>query len=215
MVTGLPLPSKQGYYQVIAFDGGGTTGWAHFIVDSRVFADPRKHVADFIWRWSTGEFEGTPHEIYTAAIDLVHRARYGKMPFLGHVAVVAEDFDLVQTVGGEDLLTVPKFNAVLAYECDKQFGLEVDFQKRTLRLGVTPDRLNLMGLDSPWNNKGRWSKSAIPGKDSFAAMQHGITKLKRVKRRADERPWTDHDMRNGQFSYPITGRGNKVRATRT
>jgi len=83
----------------------------------------------------------------------------------------------VQTIGGRDLLSPVRINAVLAHYCQKYYALQLNLQSRTMRTNQTKERLQEWGF-APWK-----------GKDSFAAMQHAVTWIRRVKQRANERSW--------------------------
>ena len=105
--------------------------------------------------------------------------------------VVSEDFELVQTIGGKNLLSPVRINAVLDWICQTKFGLKLQTQRRTMRTSVTPDRLREFGFD------GRWTKTGN-GKDKFAAMQHAIVWLRRQKELSRSRPWKI--TANGRFN---------------
>lgn len=155
------------YYNLVMFDPGGVTGWAAFQIHLKAFMERDATVLDNIKWWSTGELDEKEHWQITSAANLVQKALYNEDPF-SITEAVAEDFELMQTVGGNDLLIPVRFNAVLEWELSRRFGMKLQTQKRTLRTGVTRDRLRRMGL--------HWK-----GKDSFAAMQHAITWLRREK----------------------------------
>jgi len=174
------------------FDGGGTTGWADFVVDFRAFSRPENYVQQHLYHWDCGEFTGTDHEIYGAAVRHIGH----KLAFFGDNAsylqyiVGGEDFDLVQTVGSkQNVLSPVRFNAVMAWECHKR-GITYRYQNRALRRQITPDRLKLFGFaPPPWIAKGRrWTTSGV-GKDAFAAMQHGVTFLRLLKEQSRGKPW--------------------------
>jgi hypothetical protein len=170
-------------YHLITFDPGAiATGWAHFVVDYRGFSRPENKVLAHLKSWDCGQFTGPETEQYTAASSLVWRAKFGEGPFNTRTDVVGEDFDLVQTIGGKQLLAPVRFNAVLDWECGK-LGCKYHLQNRNMRTSVTPERLNA------WGFTGRWSKTAKKGKDAFSAMQHGIVWLRRLKEKSRSFPW--------------------------
>lgn len=177
-------------FHLVAFDPGArATGWAHFVVDYRGFSRPENKVLAHLKSWDCGQFTGADHEQYTAAQMLVYRARYdwrkGSMTGGGYNArteVVSEDFQLVQTIGGKNLLAPVRFNAVMQWECGK-LATRFFLQNRTDRTAQTAERLNAMGFT------GRWSSTAKSGKDAFSAMQHGVTWLKKLKRQSESFPW--------------------------
>lgn len=180
-------------FHLIAFDPGAVaTGWAHFVLDYRAFSRPENKVLANLKSWDCGQFTGSDHDMYTAAQMLVYRARYdwrkGSMnnqrqgTFNARTEVVSEDFQLVQTIGGKNLMAPVRFNAVLQWECGK-LATRFFLQNRTDRLSQTGDRLRAMGF------AGRWSSTAKAGKDAFSAMQHGVTWLKKLKRKSESFPW--------------------------
>lgn len=139
------------------------------------------HVVD----WDTGEFEGTRHDQIRQSVDLVRKVYYSEKPHT-FLDCVAEDFEFMQTLGGNDLLLPVEFNAVLAWELERNFNLSLQKQKRGLRTNVTADRLVSWGFDPKLSK--RWSEHGR-GKDSFAATQHAVAYLRRVKEQAKRRPW--------------------------
>lgn len=98
--------------------------------------------------------------------------------------IVSEDFELTQLIGGANLLSPVRINAVLEYECQR-WGLQLNKQRRSLRTSVTPERLEMYGFKPPGR---RWSKTS-KGKDAFAAMQHAVVWLRRLKEQTRGRPW--------------------------
>lgn len=184
-------------YHVVAFDPGGHIGYAHFILDIRAFSRPEHKVLSHIKHWECGEFSGDEYAQCTAASRLVWKACYGEMPFntLTHVVssgmsradIVSEGFELTQLIGGKDLLSPVRINAVLDYEC-RRWGIKLNLQSRTMRTEITPALLQKMKFDSPMNRGGRWVTSGR-GKDAFSAMQHGVVWLRRQKAASLSQPW--------------------------
>jgi hypothetical protein len=174
-------------YHLVTFDPGGTIGWAHFALDVRAFSRPENKVLRWVKDWNCGEFTGARMTQLTECRELIYNARFEPMPYNTITEVVAEDFELTQLIGGDDLVSPVEVNAVLDWECHKM-GLELYRQKRSMRTNVTPEKLKLYGFDSPMNRGGRWTKSG-KGKDAFAAMQHSIVWLLGVKERSKRRPW--------------------------
>lgn len=185
-------------YHLVAFDPGGRIGWAHLIVNIRAFTDRRNKVLANVEDWDCGEFEGPELEQCKEASRLIWRARFGEMPYnsptsvilsvpLQRGDVVSEDFELTQRVGGHNLLSPVRINAILDFECDR-WGLKLNLQRRSMRTGVNPTRLKRFGFESPFRRNGEWSTSG-KGKDAFAAMQHAIVWLRRKKSKANKRPW--------------------------
>lgn len=170
------MAKQKNEYHIVWFDPGGRTGWAHLVVHQRAFTKPESKVLPNILEWSTGEFSGDEHSQIRECTELIYAAHYGEMPFRSRCDVGSEDFELTQLIGGKDLLIPVRMNAVLAWECARLHSIELILQKRQLRTGVTKERLKLWGMG--------WT-----GKDSFAAMQHAVTWLRRVKTQANKRPW--------------------------
>lgn len=179
-------------YRLVTFDPGGTTGWAYFIIDQRAFSRPEHKVLAYVRGWNCGEFTGPEHRQLEACALLLKNARWGPLPFVPRMDVVSEKFDLVQTVGGHNLLSPVRINAVLDWLC-YQNGLPLNLQARQMRTGVTKERLQLYGFSNPLNSKGRWSTTGN-GKDAFAAMQHAIVWLRSLKAESRKRPWKMSDQ---------------------
>lgn len=188
------MPTHPNEYHLVTFDPGGTIGWAHFVLSARAFSRPEHKVLRFIKSWQCGEFEGTEFQQCQSASRLIWRARFGAMPYNSttHVVargisrgdIVSEDFELTQLIGGANLLSPVRINAVLEYECQR-WGLQLNKQRRSLRTSVTPERLEMYGFKPPGR---RWSKTS-KGKDAFAAMQHAVVWLRRLKEQTRGRPW--------------------------
>lgn len=184
-------------YNLVTFDPGGTIGWTHFVLSYRAFSRPEHRAIEFVKRWECGEFSGSENEQVAEASRLVWRARFGDMPYnsttdvvasgLSKADILSEDFELTQMIGGDNLLSPVRINAKLDWECYR-WGLKLNYQRRSMRTNVTPERLQLAGFDSPYRRNGAWSKSGR-GKDAFAAMQHAIVWLKRVKTESLSKPW--------------------------
>lgn len=167
-------------FHITWFDGGGTTGWGHVCIDRTAFSRPEHHWEDYILWWDCGEFTGPELGIISGALQFIDSILVETSYLSYHIG--GEDFDLVQTVGrDEDLLSPVRINAILNWECHKR-GLKYQLQKRSIRISVTPDRLNKFGFE------GRWVKSG-KGKDAFAAMQHLIVYIRRLKKMSIGHPW--------------------------
>lgn len=154
-------------------------GWSEFVVNARAFGNPHERVLTNLLEWRCGEFEGTEHEKVTQALDLIRKSRYGATDNLlkSHYEIVSEDFELTQLIGGKDLLIPVRLNAILGYQLQTLFQLPLNMQNRQMRTGVTKERAKL------------WKIWPVKGKDAWAAVQHGLTYLKRVKVKADEISW--------------------------
>lgn len=175
------LPNE---YHLVVFDPGGTIGWAHFIIHARAFSRPEHKVLANLISWDCGEFSGQEHEQLGEASRLIYRAHFDPPPFNTRTDAVSEDFELTQTIGGKNLLSPVRINAVLDWECRKQ-GLRLQTQARQMRRSVTPERLVLFGFHPPGK---RWTTTG-KGKDAFAAMQHAIVWVRRVKEKSIAQPW--------------------------
>lgn len=176
-------------YHLVAFDPGGTIGWAYFIVDFQAFTAPKNKVLRYVKSWECGEFEGSESEQCAEALKLTVLASRAV-----RFDIISEDFDLVQLVGGKQLLSPVRINAVIGYACYK-LGTELHLQSRTLRTGVTPERLELFGF-RPKPPARKWTKTS-KGKDAFAAMQHGVVWLRRTKEISRGKPWITDGNRSG------------------
>lgn len=188
----MAIGAKPNRFHLVTFDPGGTIGWTHFIVHFRAFSRPENKVLRYIEAWECGEFTGSEFEQIGDALNLINEARWGPMPYVSKVDVVTEDFDLVQTVGGKELVSPLRINAVLDWMCLTKFSLPLIYQKRQARTQITVERLQLFGFDNPLRRDGRWVSTGR-GKDAFAAMQHALTWLRHLKREADRRPWKLED----------------------
>jgi hypothetical protein len=176
-------------HNVITFDGGGTVGWSWVSIRKTAFMQRDEMILPNIVEWLCGEWYGSRHDQIRQAVELVRQVRYAEQPF-SFIDAVAEDFEFMQTLGGNDLLLPVEFNAVLDWELERNFNFRLQKQKRSLRTGVTPDRLKRMGFPPIIDGvtKKNWTTTGI-GKDAFAAMQHNITWLRRTKERSKRRPW--------------------------
>lgn len=181
-------------YHLVTFDPGGTIGWAHLIVDCHAFSRPEAKVLRWLKSWDCGEFSGQENEQVAEASKLIWRAKFGDMPYntvtdvvaggFSKADIVAEDFELTQLIGGKNLLSPVRINAKLEWECFR-WGLTLKLQRRSMRTGVTPERLKLFGFDPPGR---RWTTTG-KGKDAFAAMQHAVVWLRRQKDVSRSKPW--------------------------
>lgn len=166
-------------YHVVAFDPGGRIGWAYFIIDLHAFSRPENKILANVEYWNSGYFDGSEAEQEERASKLIRRGIGHGSPlerFNQRSDIVSEDFELTQLIGGKDLLSPVRVNAVLEWET-RRVGGRFNLQKRQLRTGVTKERLKL------WGFTGRSQK------DEFAAVQHAITWLRRLKAKANIDPW--------------------------
>lgn len=170
------MAQKRNEFHIVTFDPGGVIGWAHMAIDFRAFLTPKAKILANLITWDTGEFKDTEDANLAQCFRLVRAARYGLMPFHSRTDVISEDFELTQMVGGHNLLSPVRINAVLEWECAKIGGVNFHYQKRQMRTGVTRERMKMAGL-------------SYTGKDSFAAGQHAVTWARRVKQEANRKPW--------------------------
>lgn len=184
-------------FRLLALDPGGRTGWAECSVDFRAFSRPEhKVLANLNW-YESGYLTGTEFEQLTVLERLVTDLHWDSMPFTPKSQVVSEDFDLVQLKGGKELLSPVRINSVVAWFCMTK-GVAFDLQARQLRTSVTKERLKLFGFE------GRYQK------DEFAAMQHMVTYLRRLKQKSLSAPWKleDEQSTNAQWDCSCA-RGKK------
>jgi hypothetical protein len=170
------MAKRKNEYHIVTFDPGGVIGWAHLVIHYNAFITPQAKVLANLIRWDTGEFYDTEHANIQQCISLVRAARYGEMPFHSKTHVVTEDFELTQIIGGHNLLSPVRINAILEWEVAKIGGVHFAYQKRQMRTNITRERLKMTGLKPK-------------GKDSFAALQHAIVWARLIKAQANERPW--------------------------
>lgn len=165
-------------YHLLTFDPGGTIGWAALAIDARAFSRPEHKVLPRITSFKFGELHGTEIDQLAKARELIYQACFGRMPYQPHLTnIVTEDFELTQRIGGANLLSPVRINAVLQWHCYTN-GIVLQFQKRGMRTGVTKERLIAWGLP-----KHRYRK------DEFAAVQHAFTWVRRVKKDSISHPW--------------------------
>jgi hypothetical protein len=178
----LSIPATENEFRLLTFDpGAAASGWARFIVDIRAFSRPEHKLLRWIKSWDCGEFTGPEQSQLSDMVTAVQRNLDDQIPYLMY-QVVSEDFDLTQMIGGKNLLSPVRMNAVLGWECHKR-AVKFHLQNRSLRTSVTPSRLTQFGFD-----RYRWKTSGA-GKDMFAAMQHGITWLRNTKKSSRSHPW--------------------------
>jgi len=171
----LDHPMRANEFHLLTFDpGAAATGWTHFCVDFRAFSRPEHKVVRNIKDWDCGEFTGPETKQLKAATALMDDT-LGRTSYLT-LDVLSEDFDLTQLVGGKNLLSPVRINAVLNWECQKR-AIKFTLQRRQERTNVTRQRLKLWGFNGPFK------------KDEFAALQHAIVRLRKLKQQANRQPW--------------------------
>lgn len=169
-------------FHLVAFDPGGTIGWAYFKLSVKAFTAPEHKVLANVLHWDCGEFTGTENANLNQCLLLITTP---DDPSKAHY--LTEDFDLVQTVGGKTLLSPVRINAVLDWEVSK-LGQKLNYQNRALRTNMTAARLVAAGLTNPMRPNGQWSKTG-KSKDAFAAVQHAVVWLRRLKQESLGKPW--------------------------
>lgn len=175
-----PKKAAPNTYHIIGIDPGGVIGWAHLVLDYRAFSRPDHSALAWLTSWQVGEFSGGELDNMVDASNLIYTVHFPNQ-YNQRVDVVGEDFELTQLIGGKNLLSPVRINAVLEWECAKH-GLPYFLQKRQARTVVTAERLRLFGFPGKWPTAGK-------GKDAFSAMQHAVTWLRRIKAESRKRPW--------------------------
>lgn len=167
-------------FHVTWFDCGGTTGFGHICIDRRAFSRPEHRWEDYLLWWDCGEFTGPERDILKSALAWVDGI-LKETSFLSY-DIGGEDFDLIQTIGDkQNVLSPVRQNAVLDWECKKR-GIEYKYQARQIRTNMTGKRLNMFGFEGRWTTSGK-------GKDAFAAMQHAVVYIRRLKEKSRDHPW--------------------------
>jgi len=172
------LPNSNEFH-LSTLDPGGTIGWTYFIVDIHAFTRPENKVLRYIKSWECGEFSGDERKQLESTAALIYRMQ-SAAPF-SRATMLAEDFELTQLIGGKNLLSPVRINAVAEWECWRR-GIKFQLQARQMRTSVTPVRLRKFGFEGSWSTSGK-------GKDAFAAMQHAIVYLRRLKQESAKHPW--------------------------
>jgi hypothetical protein len=162
-------------YHLITFDpGSAATGWTWFVMDFHAFSRPKSTLWGNVITYDYGEFRGDIEKIQSQCVHLVHEA-LALSSYLT-MDVVCEDFELTQLIGGRNLLSPVIIGSVIEWECRRR-AVKFNYQARQLRTSVTRQRLNKFGFEGKFR------------KDEFAAMQHAVVWLRRLKQKAKERPW--------------------------
>jgi hypothetical protein len=190
--------NRPNLFQLIAYDPGGTIGFFHAVVDFHAFSRPENKLLSNLLYWNCGELSGSEaqQEIELTRFIDRHHFKNGRRI---KTQVIGEDFDLVQTIGGADLLSPVRINAVIKWECDK-IGVPFALQRRHLRMGVTRERLKLWGFNERWK------------KDEFAATQHGMYYLRTLKQHTLSKPWKLESDSSTNARWDCSCARNKRRA---
>jgi len=177
-------------YRLTVIDPGGTIGWAHFVIDVRAFSRPEHRILHWIKDWDHGEFVGAERDTVQRVVSMLNLTidpAFGGVSYLMS-EVVCEDFELKQLVGGKNLLSPVRINAIIEWECQKR-AIRFNTQMRHMRTSVTRERLEMFGF-------GRGFK-----KDEFAAMQHAIVYMRQMKAKSKRHPWklSERDVLNAYW----------------
>ncbi len=164
------------YYHLTALDPGGRTGWVHFVVDFRAFSRPENKVLRWLTEWESGEVFGSQRIQVRQIVALMNVIIVLPSPPHSKYDVVSEDFIATQTVGGRSLLIPAELNAQFAHECDIH-GIPFHLQLPSMRVNMTKARVRQCGFTQRF------------GKDEFAAIQHGLVWLRRIKAASITQPW--------------------------
>lgn len=146
-------------FKVVAFDGGGTTGWAVFVIHDQAMLSPDYPILANVLHFAAGEFTGDLRAQVRSGVELVHawddayvvlEAPYG-VKYL-------EVLDLVRFNFGLELLL--------------GMGQPVEYQSPSLAMStITDDRLRDFGY---------WARLA--GQDHARdAVRHALTWARRWK----------------------------------
>ena len=168
-MTGVLYDGTSGDPTVIAYDPGGTTGWAVFSVHPDSLTEPDIRVFDNINHQAWGEFTGSEFAMVDAMVDLAD-----EWP---GAALVSEHFIMYERSAGrkdENLLSLVRLNAAFRYGLYRTAGTIRPVERQAASLAmttVTDDRLKAWGY---------WAKTE--GKPHARdAIRHALTMLKRLK----------------------------------
>jgi hypothetical protein len=178
-----PKNAGSNEFHLIALDpGGAATGWAHFVLDYRAYSRPENKVLQWLKSWDCGEYLGSEVDMVKslkARIHAIRRPAYADN--VPRTEIVSEAFDLKQTIGGDNLLSPVRINAMVTWVVE-EYGLKLAVQNRALRTGTTAERLVQYGFEGRWGKTGR-------GKDAFSAMQHAVYRMRAIKQDSVKHPW--------------------------
>lgn len=155
--TGEPEP-----FYVLAFDPGGTTGWAVFGVWPEAMSDPAQKLLDSVAFWSAGQFTGDEDDQVDHMIALVEA-----WPEEGDIVV--EDFILRQFTMARDLLAPVRVTAAFKYALRPRTFTR---QQPSLAMrSVTDERLKAWGFWTPLKGQ----------EHARDAVKHAVTRLRLLK----------------------------------
>lgn len=140
-------------YHVIAFDPGGTTGWAQMCFWDECF-EPGEKMLAWLHSWSCGQFTGNEDDQVDQMIELVEG-------WPSHTDIVVEDFILRAYRRGRELLSPVRVTAAFKHELrwmgrpkrgrgregGKENPREPILQQPSLAMTcITDERLKQMGM---------------------------------------------------------------------
>lgn len=155
-------------YQVVAFDPGGTTGWAAFGVHDVAMLDKEYPILANVAHWAAGEFVG--------ALDGQLDEMVALCEAWEDAEVVCEDFILRQFLPGRDVLDPVRLEFALRCAVRPR---PVTLQQPSLAMSVaTDDRMRDWGYWTP-----------LAGKPHARdAVRHAVTYLRRRKIELEKLP---------------------------
>ncbi len=159
---------------VLAVDPGGTTGWAVFAFDPKVFVQPETKILENIAFWSCGQFSGRENDQVDGLIGIAEA--------WPDASVVVEDFLLRQFNMGRELLAPVRITAAFSYALrstgtegsrrgrgeGRKFYLQ---QPALAKSTITDARLRASGFYSP----------TIGTEHARDAVRHALTYARRKK----------------------------------
>lgn len=149
-------------FYVLAFDPGGTTGWAVFGIWPEAMSDPAQPILGNVAFWSAGQFTGPEDDQVDQMISLVEA-----WPEESDIAV--EDFILRQFTMARDLLAPVRVTAAFKYALRPRTFTR---QQPSLAMrSVTDDRLKAWGFWAPLKGQ----------EHARDAVKHAITRLRLLK----------------------------------
>ena len=160
-----------GDYLCIAFDPGGTTGWALFGVSRKALRSPDEKILANITFWSAGEFGGPESSHAFRMSYLVRSWRIA--------SVVVEDFILRKFTMGRELLAPVRVTAAFLYALEHEVEPDDPYKDRHKTVVYQPPSLAMSGLsDGVQKQVGLW----LPGQPhANDATKHAVTWLRRKK----------------------------------
>lgn len=172
---------------LVAFDPGGTTGWAVFSVHPLSLVDAEYPILENVLHWSQGQISlGADGEA-----GMIHEMAWTCASWAG-AAVVAEDFILESARKNREMLSPVRLNAGLEYALWLQ-DRKLLIQSRDIKATVTDERLKAWGY---YRREGgeEHARDATRHALAFLRKAKGPTKEARAKR---AEAWPDIFWENG------------------